>query len=329
MAKYYSVILKDASNNVLANQKVTFKVNGKTYTKTTNSKGVAKIKLKFNKNKKIYKIAISYKGNSKYKAFSKTNKLVVKYSSKKAKLITPKITIPPNTIKYYTLSLKDENGKGIAKQVVVVKINGKKYSKKTNSKGQIKIKVKFNKLKDYSVKATYNGSKIYKKASSISNCSSNGKIKVDKIATRIDAPSISMVPNESKTYTVSLKAGSKVLSKQKLTVNVNGKNYFKTTDSKGKVSIKVNFANENSYGVNVNYKGSKIYKVSKASAKIIVSKIPTQIISYNKTYSIDSQKEYQVTLKDNSGNVIANQNILLRSMVKVFQNQQIPMGLLA
>ena len=306
MAEYYSVILKDASNKILANQKVTFKVNGKTYTKTTNSKGVAKVKLKFNKNKKIYKIAISYNGNSKYKAFSKINKLVVKYSSKKAKLITPKISIPPNTIKYYTLSLKDENGKGIAKQVVVVKINGKKYSKKTNSKGQIKIKVKFNKLKDYSVKATYNGSKIYKKASS------NGKIKVDKIATRIDAPSISMVPNESKTYTVSLKAGSKVLSKQKLTINVNGKNYFKTTDSNGQVSIKVNFANENSYGVNVNYKGTKIYKVSKASAKIIVSKIPTQIISYNKTYSSDSQKEYQVTLKDNSGNVIANQNILFK-----------------
>ena len=52
MAEYYSITLKDASGKVLTNQKVTFKVNGKTYTKTTNSKGIAKVKLKFNKNKK-------------------------------------------------------------------------------------------------------------------------------------------------------------------------------------------------------------------------------------------------------------------------------------
>ncbi len=306
MAEYYSVTLKDNLNNVLANQKVTFKVNGKTYTKTTNSKGVAKIKLKFNKNKKTYKIAISYKGNSKYKAVSKTNKLIVKYSSKKAKLTTPSITIPPKTLKYYTVSLKDVNGKGIAKQKVVVKINGKKYTKKTNSKGQIKIKVKFAKLKTYKVKATYKGSKIYKKASS------NGKIKVDKTATKITAPTLSMIPNESKTYTVSLKAGNKVLSKQKLTIKVNGKTYSKTTNANGQASVNVNFATENSYTVNVNYKGTGIYKASKATSKIVVSKIPTQITSYNKTYSSDTQKDYQVTLRDNSGMVLANQNILFK-----------------
>ena len=306
MAEYYSVTLKDANGNALANQKVTFKVNGKTYTKKTNSKGVAKVKLKFSKNKKTYKIAISYKGNSKYKAVSKTNKLIVKFSSKKAKLTTPSIIIPPKTVKYYTVSLKDADGKGIAKQKVTVNINGKKYTGKTNSKGQIKIKVNFSKLKTYKVKATYNGNKIYKKVSS------NGKIKVDKTATKITAPALSMTPNESKTYTVSLKAGSKVLSKQKLTIKVNGKAYSKTTDSKGQVSINVNFANENSYSVDVNYKGTGIYKASKATGKIFVSKIATQITSYDKTYSSDVQKDYQVTLKDNSGNVLANQNILFR-----------------
>lgn len=304
MAEYYSITLKDASGNPLSGQKVTFKVNGKTYTKTTNSNGIAKVKLKFNKNKKTYKIAISYKGNNKYKAVSKTNKIVVKYSSKKAKLITPTVTIPPKTAKYYTISLKDVNGKAISKQKVTVKINGKKYTKKTNSKGQIKIKVKFSKLKTYKVKATYKGSKIYKKASS------SGKIKVDKTTTKITAPALSALPKESKTYTVTLKAGSKALSKQKLTIKVNGKTYTRTTNSKGQASISVSFASENTYSVNVNYKGTGIYKASKATGKVTISKIVTQITGYDRTFAKDAQKDYQITLNDNSGNAIAGQNVI-------------------
>ena len=303
MAEYYSITLKDASGRALSSQKVTFKVNGKTYTKTTNSKGVAKVKLKFNKNKKTYKISIAYKGNNQYKAVSKTNKLIVKYSSKKAKLTTPTVTIPPKTAKYYTVSLKDINGKGIKKQKVVVKISNKKYVKKTNSKGQIKIKVKFSKLRTYKVKATYKGSKLYKKASS------SGKIKVAKTTTKISAPNLSMIPKESKTYTVSLKAGNKALSKQKLTIKVNGKTYSKTTDAKGQASISVSFAGENTYSVEVKYQGTGTYKASKGTGKIVVSKLTTQLISYDKTYSKDAQKDYQVTLNDNSGNAIAGQSI--------------------
>ena len=174
MAEYYSIILKDAFGNVLANQKVTFKGNGKTYTKTTDSKGIVKVKLKFSKNKKTYKITINFAGNDKYKSFSKTNKIVVKYSSKPAKLTVPKVTIPPKVTKYYKISLKDSNGKGIAKQKVIIKLNGKKIIKKTNAKGLIKIKVKFDKSKTYKVQAIYKGSTIYKKTSK------SGKITVRK-----------------------------------------------------------------------------------------------------------------------------------------------------
>lgn len=303
MAEYYSITLKDASGNAISSQKVTFKVNGKTYTKTTNRKGVAKVKLKFSQNKKTYKIAVSFKGNNKYKAVSKTNKITVKYSSKTAKLTAPKITIPPKTSKTYTVTLKDGNGKGISKQKVVVKLNGKTYSKKTNSKGQISIKVKFSSLKTYKVSASYGGSKIYKKASS------SGKIAVAKTATKITAPSVSILPKDDETYTVTLKANNKALSKQKVTVKVNGKTYSRTTDSKGQASINVNFADEKTYDVNVNYAGNTYYKASKATGKITVAKLGTVIESYNRTFSIDSQKDYRIYLRDGSGNALANQTL--------------------
>ncbi|WP_305557056.1 Ig-like domain repeat protein [Methanobrevibacter sp. V74] len=305
-AEYFSITLKNAFGGVLTNQKVTFKVNGKTYTKTTNNKGVAKVKLRFNKNNKNYKIKITYKGSNKYASISKTNKIKVKYSSKTAKLITPKITIPPKIAKYYKIALKDGNSKGIAKQKVIIKINGKKFTKRTNSKGEIKIKVKFSKLKTYKVKAVYKGSKIYKKAVS------NGKVKVDKTATSITAPSISMVPNEFKTYSVTLKANNKAFAKQRLTIKVNGNTYVKTTDSKGQASVGLNFDGENTYAVNVVYKGNKIYKASKATGKVTVSKVASRITSYDKTYSKNSQKDYRITLKDKSGNAIPSQSVMFK-----------------
>ena len=301
MAEYYSVTLKDDSGNPVANQKITFKINGKTYNKKTNSKGVAKVQLKFSKNKKTYKITANFAGTNQYKAISKTNKITVKYSSKTAKLNAPTVNIPPKTSKYYTVTLKDANGKGISKQKVAVKINGKTYNKKTNSKGQVKIKVKFSKIKTYKVSATYKGSKIYKKASS------SGKIKVAKTTTKITAPTVSILPKESKTYTVTLKANNKALSKQKLTIKLNGKTYTKTTNSKGKASVSVKFSEEKNYKVNVNYKGTGIYKASKASGKIIVSKLSTQIESYDKTYSKDLSKDFSITLKDANGNGVANE----------------------
>ena len=303
MAEYYSITLKDASGNAISNQKVTFKVNGKIYTKKTNSQGVVKVKLKFNENKKAYKITIKFAGSNKYKAASKTNTIKVKYSSKTAKITAPSVTITPKTSKTYTVTLKDSNGKAISKQKLTIKVNGKTYTKKTNSKGQASVKVKFSSEKTYKVNVKYAGSKIYKKASA------TGKIKVAKTATVITAPTISNVPIDSKNYTVTLKANNKALSKQKITLTVDGKTYTKTTDSNGQASISVSFSDEKTYSVTVNYKGTTIYKASKATGKIIISKLDVDLGVYDRTFSKDSPIDYKITLKDESGNAIEGQQI--------------------
>lgn len=314
MAEYYSITLKDSKGNPVSGQKVTFKVNGKKYNKKTNSKGVASVKLKFDKDKKTYKISITYAGNVKYKAVSKTNTIKVKYSSKVAKLKLSKVTIPPKTSKAYTITLVDSNGKGISKQNVIVKVNGKTYNKKTNSKGQVKISVKFIKTKNYKVVASYSGSKVYKKASASS------VIKVAKTATKITVASkLTLLPNEGKTYTVTLKSNDgKVLSKQKITISLNGKTYAKTTNSKGQISITVKLGSEKSYSVKSKYAGSDIYKASSATSTIVVSKIVTYLLSYNTTFSIDSAQNFTVALNDESGNALANETIAF-----IYNNQTI------
>ena len=76
--KSYSVTLKDKNGNVLKNKKVSLKVNGATYTATTNSKGVATFKLAKLTKKGTYNAVISFAGDKDYNKISKSAKLTVK-----------------------------------------------------------------------------------------------------------------------------------------------------------------------------------------------------------------------------------------------------------
>ena len=62
----------------MKNAKVTLRVNGKTYTAKTNSKGVATFKINKLSKKGTYKATVKFAGSTYYKAVSKTVKITVK-----------------------------------------------------------------------------------------------------------------------------------------------------------------------------------------------------------------------------------------------------------
>ena len=76
--KKFYVTLKDSKNRVLKGKKLTIKVNGKTYSATTNKKGVATFKITKLSRKGTFKSKITFKGDKWYKAISKTVKIKVK-----------------------------------------------------------------------------------------------------------------------------------------------------------------------------------------------------------------------------------------------------------
>ena len=73
----YSVVLKDASGKVLANQKIQFKISGinTVYYATTDAKGVASFVINLNSGN--YTITSSFGGNSNYQGSSKSSKISV------------------------------------------------------------------------------------------------------------------------------------------------------------------------------------------------------------------------------------------------------------
>ena len=163
--KYLSVKLTNSKGKVISGEKVTFKFNGKTYTSKTNSNGIAKVKVSLS-TKKTYSVTISYAGSDVYKSSKTTTKIIVKSGSKKSKITASNMKVKKNTKKTFKLKLTDgSTGKTLKSQKVVVKLNGKSYTIKTNSKGIAKLAIKLTNVKKYKVSVKFLGNDDYKAVS--------------------------------------------------------------------------------------------------------------------------------------------------------------------
>ena len=116
--------------------------------------------------------------------------------------------------------------------------------------------------------ASYKGSKIYKKASA------SGKIIVAKTVTKITAPKVSILPKQSKAYTITLKTNkNKAMKSKKVKLSVNGKTYTAKTDTKGKATFKITkLTKKGKYTAVIKYAGSKYYNKLAKKVKITVKK---------------------------------------------------------
>lgn len=159
--KFITVTLKDENGKLLSNEKISIKINGKTKIVTTNNNGQAKLTTKGLIPKK-YDALITFDSTGKYSKSTKTVK--VKINKAKPQIVAKKKTFKGNKkIKKYTIRLLDSNKKAIKKVKVTLKIKGKIYKAKTNSKGKAIFKLKnLNKKGKFTVKIKFKGNKYYK-----------------------------------------------------------------------------------------------------------------------------------------------------------------------
>lgn len=171
----YSVSLKDVNGHV-AGKKVTFILDGKSIgAATTNDNGEATIVLtsKMLKGVKVGKKNLIIKFDDEgYVTISKTVKITL--NKEKTKISAKKKTFnKAKKVKKYAISLKNSKGKGVKKVLVILKVNGKVYKSKTNSKGKATFSInKLAKKGTYVAKILFKGDKYYKKATK------NVKIKI-------------------------------------------------------------------------------------------------------------------------------------------------------
>lgn len=164
------VTLKGSDNNPLSNKAVAVIIDGVSREVVTDDNGVAKLSVKYSSAGTHY-VTVSFAGDDDYKSSIGSGKIVV--SKKSTTLKTPKATLKVKKAKKISITLKS-NGKAIANKKITLKVNGKTFSAKTNSKGVASIKVKVTKKGTFKYSAKFAGDGAYKAVSK------TGKIVVKK-----------------------------------------------------------------------------------------------------------------------------------------------------
>ena len=159
----WTINLKDAELKAVAGQTIKVTVNGKAYSAKTDAKGNAVVTIPANMVPKKYTAKIVFAGT----ALLDDDFENVKFTVKKA---TPKLTAKKKTfkaktkVKKYTVVLKDHKKKAMKKVKVTLKVKGKKYTVKTNKKGNAVFKIKNLKKKGtYKAKITIKATKYFNK----------------------------------------------------------------------------------------------------------------------------------------------------------------------
>ena len=161
VAKNLVITLKDSNGKALSGVEITVNLGSNKKYKTDKN---GQVKVAIGKLvPKTYNAKISFAGNENYTASQTSAKVVVKKA-------TPKMTASAKTFKFedktkkYTITLKDNKNKVMKNKKVTLKVNGKTYTAKTNSKGVATFKLsKLTKKGKYTAAITYAGDKYYNK----------------------------------------------------------------------------------------------------------------------------------------------------------------------
>lgn len=164
-SKNMVITLKDSKGNVLVGRKITVTLNNKKYEATMPSDGKAIVTVPSSLAAKSYTATVSYAGETNVLASSIKVSVVVGKA-------TPKLTASKKTFKVkdktkkYVVTLKTNKNKVYKNQKITVKVKGKTYTAKTNSKGQATFKLtKLTKKGTFTAKVKYGGSSNYKAVS--------------------------------------------------------------------------------------------------------------------------------------------------------------------
>ena len=206
----------DAEGNPLANTKVTFEINGGTYTRTTNANGQATFAV--NLVPGTYTI--------------KTTNPVTNESATNTITVLPRFTEDSDLVKYfrndsqYVLKVLDDDGNPAkAGEIVTYNINGVFYNRTTNATGHVKLNINLP-PDTYIITAEYKGCKV---AHTV------------KVLPTLTGSDITKKYGQAGAYEAKLVDGQgKAYANQKIEFNINGVMYQRTTNADGVAKLNIN-----------------------------------------------------------------------------------------
>lgn len=259
---YYEVTLKDQNGAPIVNKTLQIGFNGKTYDKTTNEDGMAKLKLSLAYDG-VYTFAIYFLGDEHYtSAFEVSTVTIIK---KNSTITAPTVSYKVNAkTKTLTATLKDKNNKALANKKVSFTVNGKTYTGTTNAKGVASVKITLAKKGTYTYTAKFAGDNIY------NSISKKGKLTLNPLASALTVKKYTFKKSATKKIQVTLKSGKSVLKSKKVTLTINGKTYSAKTNTKGVATITIKLTKKGTFKYTAKFAGDNTYKATSKSASVVI-----------------------------------------------------------
>ncbi len=216
----YVIVLTDGQGNPLANETVTFYINGMNYTRVTNANGTTSIPLNLPVGN--YTLSAVFAGNADYPPVNATNKLTILSTISGEDIVK----IFKNGTQYYA-SFTDAHGNPLANTTVQFNINGVFYNRTTNANGTAKMNINLPAGK-YIITATnfINNQTFANNITVLSSIKSDDLVKYYK--------------NESQYYATFVDGEGNPLVNATVQFNINGVFYNRKTNENGTAKLNIN-----------------------------------------------------------------------------------------
>ena len=256
----YIVELVDEEENPITHALIKFMIKtpkGKYIERTslTDDLGVATLKLNLTI-MGIHNILVSYDGDLEYNPAESVDSNVILYE--KTKIKTPKKYAYRSS--NFTVKLVSSLGDPLSNKKLVMYVDGVKYTRTTDSKGQVYLKMPSDR-KSVQFNCSFNGIDYYE--------NSNFSMKLPVYKKTYTKPLVYALL-KGKYFKVLLKGiDGKILKNQKIKITIDGKNYTRTTNDKGIAYFKVKL-NRGAYKVRFAYDNNGVYGPSSNSSTLNV-----------------------------------------------------------
>ena len=283
--QYYATFL-NSTGGPLVNASVSFNINGVLYTRTTDSKGTAKMNINLNPDN--YTITATNPINGELWA----NNIEV----------LPTISADDLTILYrngrFAANVLDDMGNPSVNDTVTFNINGVFYNRTSNNEGNAYLNINLD-VGQYIITSTNS------KGLSLGNT-----ITVNRANTTITGKNAHVIVDIGRDYTVTLMGeNNKTVNSAVVHFRYDNRVVDVVTDENGKATININNISVGTYSIEYWYDGDINYYPSASSNKLIVANSTVILIADDLDMVYKDGSRFKVTLTDLDDKPLANRTI--------------------